>query len=247
MGKEPKTCEICGKPVPKGRRRYCSEDCMRKMEARRNKELRKDRPKWRAYRWLVCQDCGKKVWRPIKSIRCEGCQEEARKKYAAEYRERKAAGRSRIIGEKYPCEACGKMYVLDGSLQRYCQDCREENVTKNMRKLRREWNKKAYGTEEGKAKLVQMRSKQSFPIVRECEQCGKKFETLTISIYCSEECREKAKQAYYKAYDEARKEKRSEQAKAKWAAMTPEQREEFNRKAREYYAKRKEKVKKEEE
>ena len=72
-----KICEVCGKEVPKGRSKFCSDACM--MESRRqyhaeyrrihrNEVLEKDRLRWRekyqrvvpTIRILVCPQCGKK-------------------------------------------------------------------------------------------------------------------------------------------------------------------------------------------
>lgn len=214
MSEEKKACEICGGLLPKGRRRYCSDACRREMERRRDKEARQGRARWGTYHWIICPDCGKRVWRPIRSIRCAECQEAANKSHDAAYRRRKDAGHARIIGEEYPCEACGKMYVLQSGPQRYCPECRDRAVTDNIRRQSRVWAKETYGTQEGRAKRAQMRRRASVPMIRECGQCGKKYETLTSGMYCSEECRRKAKQVYFKAYDEKRKgRKREEQNK----------------------------------
>lgn len=236
------TCEICGKPLPPGRRRYCSEACSREKERMRAKEARKDRLRPKPYRWITCPDCGKQVWRPIKSIRCQQCQAELNKRHDAEHKARKSAGRSRKIGDQYPCEACGKMYVLEGGKQRYCPDCRETQVRANIRRMNREWNRAVYGTEEGKAKRAEARSLKAVPNLRACAQCGKPYETLTCGIYCSKECQAKGQQAYQKEYSNKNKEKIRERWKKRQAEMTPEQREERNRRARENYAKRKERA-----
>lgn len=89
-----RTCEICGKEVPKGRSKFCSDACM--LEARRryhaeyrrihrSEVLEKDRARWReryrpvapTIRMLVCPMCGKKfsTSNPVKIFCCKGCKD----------------------------------------------------------------------------------------------------------------------------------------------------------------------------
>ena len=50
-------------------------------------------------------------------------------------------GNTRKIGQKYPCEICGKMYLLSSGLQRYCVECAEKHLKEVDNKQSRQWNK----------------------------------------------------------------------------------------------------------
>lgn len=190
-----------------------------------------------------CIDCGTSYIGHIKSIRCPACQSEARKRYNVESQARRRAGIAREMGSTDLCEACGKPYIVVGPLQRYCKDCAPEAVRANLRAESIAYNRRRYGTAEARAELNKKRRDDRAAIAVVCKQCGREFIAENGALFCSEECREANRASYYKEYDDNRKEKKKAYNHQRWAAMTPEQREENNRKMRENYAKRKAKKK----
>lgn len=109
-------CKRCGTPIPYDRYRVYCDACTR---LNKQESLRRER---------VCMDCGKQFVGYPKSKRCPECQAEADKRNDAESRRRKAAGKSRRIGERYKCKICGKEYMLASGGQLYCPDCADLGV-----------------------------------------------------------------------------------------------------------------------
>lgn len=186
-----------------------------------------------------CKDCGVEVYGPVKSIRCPACQWEARKADAVRFKARKAAGKSRKIGEFYPCEACGQMYELRSGLQRYCKACAPIMTSLNVSRAKKIYMKEYNTTESGMAAKEASRPERQ-EIICVCAVCGHEFRgTKRTDKYCSEDCKKTAQKEYLKEYDAQRRAEKSRAAKEKWAKTTPEEREEHNRRARERYAARK--------
>lgn len=158
------TCAICGKPVPKPFRVYCSAACAAEGERRAQYSANNSHVRSGIYRWLTCPDCGVTVWRHIKCKRCADCQAEANRIASKEYHAAKSRGHTRIIGDQYPCERCGQLYVLASGRQRYCPDCAAEAVTANVRAYKRAWNHDRYfSTPEGRAYKKSLRSGSRHP------------------------------------------------------------------------------------
>ena len=85
------------------------------------------------------------------------------------------------IGSIDHCEICGKEYVVESGLQRYCKDCAEEAVKEIDRAQGREWNAK------NREKLAD-RKKDRKENRKVCAVCGKQFYTGGPEATCSEEC-----------------------------------------------------------
>lgn len=193
--------------------------------------------KWRCYKLLTCSDCGREYTGHIKTIRCPECQAEADRRHNAEYRQRKMAGQAREIGSTAICERCGAAYTVESGLQRYCKACAPAAIKEQRNQASREWNQAAYADpakRDGKNE-----ARRAVPLPRTCTVCGKTFYSTGEPLYCSEDCRQKARKEYQTRYDQERREKRREDAKARYAKLTPEEKEQRNAKARERYARRK--------
>ena len=202
----PRLCDVCGQVIPfgSGRYRYCSQHCADIGERRRANDATAGRSRASVYTTKRCADCGTTFFGHIKSCRCLDCQILANKKHNKEYAQRVQAGKSRPIGSIDRCEACGKEYIVNGGLQRYCKDCAPEMLRQNDRAASRTWNRAAYATPEAKEKKNASK-RQRDPIRRACAHCGKMFDvTAHLKAYCSDDCRQAAKRAYYKAYDAQR-------------------------------------------
>lgn len=231
-------CIICGNPLPPKARKYCSEACKREAEHRRVREG-KPRPHPTPFGLRVCSDCGQEFYGHIKSKRCPSCQEEQDRRNRAAYKARKRAGHVRSIGSTDYCIVCGNPYVVEGGLQKYCPDCKAEATRDAIRHARRDYM--ASQREDPEKNEVLKSRKRRVPSQRICRHCGAAFSTLGASQFCSDACRAAHQKAYMSAYDMARKDKRAAERRKQQKQITPEQREEINRRARENYRKRKEK------
>lgn len=189
----PRICPICGEPVPKGRMVYCSENCMNKAERRKDYSRKGQKDRHPPFRMLTCPVCGKVSERPIKSKLCEACQREKDKANNAAYRARAKAGTSRHLGESYPCLACGELYTLTGSKQRYCPRCAAAETTKNIRAYSRAYNAKK--REEDPSYFINLnKARPPKDTIRICPVCGNSFAvSFHHRVYCSDECRQKKK------------------------------------------------------
>lgn len=89
----------------------------------------------------TCKECvvtfkgGPRAWY------CPRCRAERQTQQNREYQERKKRGNTRKIGQKYPCEICGKMYILSSGLQRYCAECAVKHLKEVDNKQSKDWNK----------------------------------------------------------------------------------------------------------
>ena len=89
----------------------------------------------------TCKACGTTFQGGPRAWYCPRCRAERLAQQNREYHERKKRGNTRKIGQKYPCELCGKMYILSSGVQRYCTDCAREHLKEVDNKQSREWNK----------------------------------------------------------------------------------------------------------
>ena len=200
MPSTPGVCIICGKRLDKRRWKYCSEACEQKAWQLRKKK-HSGRPQGNPdVRWLThCSDCGKLIYRPIKCIRCEACQLAINQERHKEHQRTKPA---RPLGSTDICTVCGKPYIVESGLQKYCPDCREAATRASIAR-----KKNAYMAEKRKdpEAAAQMReAKQAALSPSLCATCGKPFISKFGAIYCCEACREVGKRKYYQTYDSKR-------------------------------------------
>ena len=87
----------------------------------------------------ICKACGIKFDGGPRAWYCPKCRDERKRIALKNHKERKKLGNSRIIGEKYPCEICGKIYTLNGGLQRYCPECAKIHLKEVDNVQSREW------------------------------------------------------------------------------------------------------------
>ena len=80
-----RACAICGKPLPPGRPRYCSEACEKAYTQQREKSRTGKKPRLPPFRMLTCPICGTVEQRHIKSNLCSACQDEKNKKNITNY------------------------------------------------------------------------------------------------------------------------------------------------------------------
>lgn len=231
----PRICLVCGAPLPKGRRKYCSPACSRRAE-RQTPHVSTGRSNINPdMMWDTrCIDCGAPIRVHIKAVRCPDCQRAADRLHAQAQRR---SGPARPIGSTDRCVICGEEYVVASGLQKYCKAC-AATATRAAVQARHRQNERRRRADPVKGQAVR-EAKRIVPAPRQCEVCGSLFYSGTPSIYCSDGCRTAGQKAKYKAYVQANKDRIRQRRKEARAALTPEQRAALNARARENYKKRK--------
>lgn len=87
----------------------------------------------------ICRQCGKSFLGGPRAWYCPQCREERARKANAEHKQRKKAGNSRIIGEKYRCIDCGAEYILSCGLQVRCPECAQKHLKEIDNQQSQEW------------------------------------------------------------------------------------------------------------
>lgn len=73
----------------------------------------------------VCRECGITFSGGPRAWYCQRCRKERQKKADREYRERNRMGKTRKIGSRAICANCGEYYTINGSNQKYCENCKD--------------------------------------------------------------------------------------------------------------------------
>lgn len=200
-----RTCAICGNPLPPGRPRYCSDACEKAYAQQREKSRTGKKPRKAPFKILTCPVCGKVEERPIKSKLCAACQKEKDKQNWQAFMERKRAGKARTLGDSYPCEACGKLYILCSGKQRYCPDCAEKEVSSNIKRAALQRYEAAKDADPDFLQKRRARRPEADPEWRTCVVCGSPFRLgEAFKLYCSPECQQKGTKAQSRESDKAR-------------------------------------------
>lgn len=83
----------------------------------------------------ICQSCGVTFLGGPRAFYCPSCRAERRKIQSAQARERARKGITRKIGQEYPCEICGELYILNCGTQRFCKKCSAEHFREAEKEL----------------------------------------------------------------------------------------------------------------
>ncbi|WP_322354001.1 hypothetical protein [Paratractidigestivibacter sp.] len=123
-----------------------------------------------------CCECGKSFVGGPGARYCPDCRAERKK---AQNREQRRRGTQRPLGSTDICKACGKEYIVEGGLQKYCPECAPEINRKKMNERNKEWRTK------NKEKIYDSRAKKNL-----CCVCGRIIpSTGTVTNVCSEWCK----------------------------------------------------------
>lgn len=155
--------------------------------------VQKSREKARDATTRVCVDCGKPFKGKTNSFRCPDCQHLANKE--SHYKSKKN-GPARKLGEYDKCQNCGKPYIINGPLQKYCPDCAPIVTRENGNRAKREKAKKQYTPE---ARRAEKDKRQKI-----CVVCGKPFQADLPTVTCSTEC---SKQHYRDLWNASKEKK----------------------------------------
>lgn len=240
-------CWVCARPVTPPRRHYCCDSCAAEGKRRHKKPPAHRRHDTQIYYQRPCQDCGLVVDMHIKSKRCPACQHAADLLHDAEHKRAKAAGHTRHLGDCYPCERCGDLYVLIGSQQRYCKSCASTATRANVRAIKREERRAALADPDYRARRNIARRSSWQSQTRACAICNTAFTPPNPRRQtCSDSCQTALRKQQQHDADLKRSAQRSADRKAERAAIKQlpddEQqriRDEINVRARANYARRK--------
>lgn len=194
-----------------------------------------------------CMDCGKIVRMHIKSKRCKECQEAANRRNDAVHRQAKARGHTRELGANDLCTVCGKPYIINSGMQKYCPSCAPAATKAADSQATLAWIRSAYGEDPAKrdARNAKRRNNwESQP--RRCIVCGAQYLPQSPRRKtCSDKCQTEYYGQRQREYDKKRNKARYQERKAAFDALSVDERrekqDEINRKARENYAKRRDK------
>lgn len=148
----------------------------------------------------ICTICGKHFLGGPSARFCPECRAEKKKEYSREYKIRKRAGKSIILGvTKGKCVRCGKEFIYHSGMQKYCEDCAEEAMREVDRKTGRGWLNQA--AEKYGQQYLDDRNKERrvFDSHDKCQECGAPLPPghSPNTIYC-DNC--KRLHAAYQAY-----------------------------------------------
>lgn len=162
-------CKVCGKVFQgEGTQRLCP-DC------------RAAAKKAAVVRTRTCITCGSEFSGGPRATYCPECREIRKKQQTREYRERKAAHKTREIGSTDLCQSCGKPYAVESGLQRYCPDCAEMAIREKV--LPR---KRALAAEHRADMAARKKALVSDSAI--CAYCGRTYTPTGPSVTCSPEC-----------------------------------------------------------
>lgn len=137
-----------------------------------------------AHRRVKCWQCGKEFDGFIRSRYCPDCTVERRRERD---RKRRREGTKRKLGSIDHCEICGKEYIVNSGLQRYCKDCAEIAKTEWARDRHAEYYRSG-GKERRDENRTRLKTDAAV-----CPVCGKTFTASPDNPhYCSPECAEMA-------------------------------------------------------
>ncbi len=157
-------CARCGKIIQASKEITLCDEC--RAAAQRENVLRT----------RTCRTCGTQFVGGPRAWYCPNCRAERKK---AQQAKRKSPNRK--LGSIDYCEICGKEYIVNGGLQRYCPDCKAEAVAVKDRAQGRAYMQE-HRAESLKRKQENQRNRKI------CVVCGKPFYTGTPHVTCSAQC-----------------------------------------------------------
>lgn len=126
----------------------------------------------------VCRQCGVSFPGGPRAWYCPSCRAERRREADKRH---KRTGSARLLGSTDTCQRCGKEYIVESGLQKYCKECAVAAVGETVRAHKRAYN--ADNREALNAHKQAMRQDRKV-----CVICGKVFDADTATVTCSSAC-----------------------------------------------------------
>ena len=190
-------------------------------------------------KWHVraCASCGMIFMGGPRAIYCPGCRIVRKRQQHIEYHERKRRGAVRELGSADLCENCGKAYVVESGLQRYCPECGKQLLSERQRESASAY----YAEHRDPNKRSQIRKKSAAQIP--CVICGTLFHPKGTQKTCSAECKEILYRQTRNKYTPEKRAEWRENVRKKQASLSPDEKELFHlktneRKRKNYHAAR---------
>lgn len=147
----------------------------------------------------VCRQCGATFDGGPRAWYCPTCRAERQRIRRAEWRK---TGARRPLGSIDRCAVCGKEYIVEGGLQKYCKDCAPEAIRAVDREQSKKWNKENGYNETRRA--------QGRNGVKICVICGGTIPPGSNAVTCSPECHHQRLLRKWAKADKKRRNKKEE-------------------------------------
>jgi hypothetical protein len=133
----------------------------------------------------TCRQCQAFFQGGPRAYYCPSCRAERTRKTCAEHKRRKRQGKTRALGSIDACERCGKSYVVNAGLQRFCPVCQPIHAAEHDRRTSLEFYR------EHKDRINPPRKLKRRKRSNICAICGNVFDPINGSTTCSPECKRK--------------------------------------------------------
>lgn len=171
-----KICQECGTHFWGSPGKYYCDACAKKVRASR------------VVRERTCIDCGATFMGGPKALRCTACR---KAKQLERQRQARKEGSKRPLGSTDKCVICGKEYIVEAPLQKYCsEECRLIGINHYNKHI------KVRTSPEKTQQKRDIRANQLYV----CKYCNRSFKPIILSgrkvpshIYCSDYCMKEQK------------------------------------------------------
>lgn len=131
----------------------------------------------------TCRQCGATFQGGPRAYFCPICRVERANKASVEHKRRKRQGATRALGSIDACERCGKSYVVNAGMQRFCPDCQPIHAIEYDRQTSLEFYR------EHKDRINPPRKLKRRKRSNICVSCGSTFDPVNGSTTCSAKCK----------------------------------------------------------
>ena len=152
----------------------------------------------------ICRECSCSFLGGPRAYYCLLCRAERQRIQGAAGKARERAGLTRKIGSSDTCERCNNTYTINGSLQRFCQDCQPIHALE----YDRETSLPVYY--DRKNELNPIRNERRRQGMRNCDWCDKEHPIMVgAPTTCSDECKQKLKNHKWNEWNKSKETKKA--------------------------------------
>lgn len=133
----------------------------------------------------TCRECSNVFQGGPRAYYCPECRAERSRERDRLHKQKLRAGGDGIrkIGSEDTCERCGKQYIVQAGLQRFCPDCRPIHTAEYDRETALPFY------HANKETINPQRNKKRRKRDNKCAWCDKEFEPINGSTTCSPDCK----------------------------------------------------------